>query len=204
MRQSLLGQVVTSAACSRCSGTGEMIPKPCVGCRGEGRRMEESTFTVEVPAGVEDGSTLRLADRGAAGQRGGPSGSLFVHLAVKPDQRFERQADNIHTTLTISVAQAALGTETDVETLDGPQHLTIGPGTQHGHIERIRSLGVPHLRGRGRGDFYVHVLVATPTDLSPEQDELLRQFAASRGEDVSAPGARGGEGVFSRLRSAFG
>ncbi len=204
VRQSLLGQVVTSAPCTRCSGTGEMIPNPCVGCRGEGRRMEENTFTVEVPAGVEDGSTLRLADRGAAGQRGGPSGSLFVHLTVQPDKRFERQGDNIHTTLTISIAQAALGTETDVETLDGPQHLTIGPGTQHGHIERIRSLGVPHLRGRGRGDFYVHVLVATPTDLSPEQDELLRQFAASRGEDVSAPGARGGEGVFSRLRSAFG
>ena len=204
VRQSLLGQVVTSAACSRCSGTGEMIPNPCVDCRGEGRRMEENTFTVEVPAGVEDGSTLRLADRGAAGQRGGPSGSLFVHLAVQPDQRFERQGDTIHTTLTISVAQAALGTETDVETLDGPQHLTIGPGTQHGHIERIRNLGVPHLRGRGRGDFYVHVLVATPTDLSPEQDELMRQFAASRGEQVSAPGAGGGEGVFSRLRSAFG
>jgi molecular chaperone DnaJ len=204
VRQSLLGQVVTSAACSRCSGTGEMIASPCVDCRGEGRRMEENTFTVEVPAGVEDGSTLRLADRGAAGQRGGPSGSLFVHLAVNPDPRFERQADNIHTTLTISVAQAALGTETDVETLDGPHHLTIGPGIQHGHIERIRSLGVPHLRGRGRGDFYVHVLVATPTDLSPEQDELLRQFAASRGEEVSAPGAGGGEGVFSRLRSAFG
>jgi molecular chaperone DnaJ len=204
VRQSLLGQVVTSAACSRCSGTGEMIPNPCLDCRGEGRRMEESTFTVEVPAGVEEGSTLRLADRGAAGQRGGPSGSLFVHLVINPDQRFERQADQLHTILTISVAQAALGTETDVETLDGPQHMTIGPGTQHGHIERIRGLGVPHLRGRGRGDFYVHVQVETPSDLTPEQDELLRQFAAARGEDVSAPGTGGGEGVFSRLRSAFG
>ncbi len=110
----------------------------------------------------------------------------------------------MHTTLTISIAQAALGTETDVETLDGPQHLTIGPGTQHGHIERIRNFGVPHLRGRGRGDLYVHFLVATPTDLSPEQDELLRQFAASRRETVSDPGTGGGEGVFSRLRSAFG
>ncbi len=204
VRQSLLGQVVTSVACSRCSGTGEMIPNPCADCRGEGRRMQENTFTVEVPAGVEEGSTLRLADRGAAGQRGGPSGSLFVHLAVNPDPRFERQGDNLHTTLTIGIAQAALGTETDVDTLDGPQHLTIGPGTQHGHVERIRNLGVPHLRGRGRGDFYVHVLVATPTDLTPEQDELLRQLAVSRGEEVSAPGAGGGEGVFSRLRSAFG
>ncbi len=204
VRQSLLGQVVTSVACSRCSGTGEMIPNPCPDCRGEGRRMEESTFTVEVPAGVEEGSTLRLADRGAAGQRGGPNGSLFVHLVVNPDQRFERQGDNLHTTLSISIAQAALGTEADVETLDGPQHLSLGRGTQHGHIERLRGLGVPHLRGRGRGDLYVHVLVATPTDLTPEQDELLRQFAAARGEEVAAPGSGGGDGVFSRLRSAFG
>jgi molecular chaperone DnaJ len=204
VRQSLLGQVVTSVACSRCAGMGETIPHPCPDCSGEGRRMVENTFTVEVPAGVEDGSTLRLAERGAAGQRGGPTGSLFVHLVVTPDPRFERQGDNLHTTLTISVAQAALGTEADIETLDGPQHMAIGPGTQHGHVERIRSFGVPHLRGRGRGDLFVHVLVATPTDLSPEQDELLRQFAASRGEQVSAPGAGGGEGVFSRLRSAFG
>jgi len=166
--------------------------------------MEESNFTVEVPAGVEDGSTLRLADRGAAGQRGGPSGSLFVHLSVARDPRFERQGDHLNTTLTISVAQAALGTEADVETLDGPQHLTIGPGTQHGHVERIKGLGVPHLRGRGRGDLFVHVFVATPTGLTPEQDQLLRQFAASRGEEVSPPGAGGGEGMFSRLRSAFG
>ena len=126
-----------------------MIPTPCPDCRGEGRRMEESTFTVEVPAGVEDGSTLRLADRGAAGQRGGPSGSLFVHLAVAPDERFERQGDNLHTTLTVGVAQAVLGTETEVETLDGNQKMTVSPGTQHGHVERIRGLGVPHLRGRG-------------------------------------------------------
>ena len=181
-----------------------MIPDPCVDCRGEGRRLEESTFTVEVPAGVEEGSTLRLAERGAAGQRGGPSGSLFVHLAVTADPRFERQGDNLHTTLTVGVAQAVLGTEADVESLDGPQRLTVAPGTQHGHVERIRSLGVPHLRGRGRGDLFVHVLVTTPTDLTPDQDQLLRQFAASRGEDVSPPGASGGDGVFSRLRSAFG
>ena len=181
-----------------------MIPHPCDDCRGEGRRIDDSTFTVEVPAGVEDGSTLRLADRGAAGQRGGTSGSLFVHLTVTPDERFERRGDNLHTTLTVGVAQAVLGTQADVESLDGPQRVTVSPGTQHGHVERLRGLGVPHLRGRGRGDFFVHVLVATPTNLTPEQDELLRRFAASRGESVSPPGSGGGEGVFSRLRSAFG
>jgi molecular chaperone DnaJ len=204
VRQSLLGQVVTSVACSRCAGTGEMIPHPCPDCRGEGRRMEESTLTVEVPAGVEHGSTLRLAERGAAGQRGAPRGSLFVHLAVRPDPRFERQGDHLSTALTVSLAQAALGVETEVESLDGPQRVVVAPGTQLGHVERIRGLGVPHLRGRGRGDLFVHVLIETPTKLTPEQDELLRQFAASRGEDVAAPGAGGGEGVFSRLRSAFG
>lgn len=204
VRQSLLGQVVTSVACARCAGTGDMIPHPCPDCRGEGRRMEENTFTVEVPAGVEHGSTLRLAGRGAAGQRGAPNGSLFVHLAVRPDPRFEREGDNLHTTLTVGLAQAVLGVETEIESLDGAQRLVVAPGTQHGHVERIRGLGVPHLRGRGRGDLLVHVLLATPTDLTPEQDELLRQYAALRGEDVAPPGGAGGEGVFSRLRSAFG
>jgi len=204
VRQSLLGQVVTSVACARCSGTGEMIPNPCPECRGEGRRMQENSLTVEVPAGVEDGSTLRLAGHGAAGQRGGPPGSLFVHLAVARDPRFERQGDHLTTTLTISAVQAALGTQAEIETLDGPQPLTVAPGTQHGHVERIKGLGVPHLRGRGRGDLFVHVLVITPTNLTPEQEQLLRQFAESRGDAVSPPGTGGHDGVFSRLRSAFG
>jgi molecular chaperone DnaJ len=203
VRQSLLGQVVTSVACSRCSGLGETIPHPCVDCSGEGRRMVENTFTVEVPAGVENGSTLRLAERGAAGQRGGATGSLFVHLAVAGDPRFEREGDNLHTTLTIGIAQAALGTETEVETLDGVHPMVINPGTQPGFIERVRGLGVPHLRGRGRGDLFVHVIVATPSRLTAAEDELLRQYAAAHGESVSPPGG-GGDGVFSRIRSAFG
>ena len=204
VRQSLLGQVVTSAACPRCSGTGEIIPNPCPDCGGEGRRMEEQTFTVEVPAGVDNGSTLRLADRGAAGQRGGPTGSLFVHLVVTPDPRFEREGDNLHTTLTIGMAQAALGTEVEVETLEGTQAVVVRPGTQNGFVERIRGEGVPHLRGRGRGDLYVHVVVETPSALDAAQEDLLRQFAAARGEQVTPHGGGGGDGVFSRLRSACG
>jgi molecular chaperone DnaJ len=204
VRQSLLGQVVTSVACSRCSGLGETIPHPCAECGGEGRRMEESTFTVEVPAGVDNGSTLRLAQRGAAGQRGAPTGSLFVHLMVTPDDRFERDGDNLHTTLTIGLAQAALGTEVEVDTLEGTHPVTVRAGTQHGFVERIRSEGVPHLRGRGRGDLFVHVLVETPSALTDAEEALLRQFAAARGENVSPPGGGGGDGVFSRLRSAFG
>ncbi|HEX3793477.1 MAG TPA: J domain-containing protein [Acidimicrobiales bacterium] len=203
VRQSLLGQVVTAVACSRCGGMGETIPVPCTDCGGEGRRMEERTFTVEVPAGVENGSTLRLADRGAAGQRGGPTGSLFVHLVVTPDPRFERQGDNLHTTFTVGVAQAALGTEVEVTTLEDVHPMVVRPGTQHGYIEKIKGLGVPHLRGRGRGDLFVHVLVETPTGLSDAEADLLRQFAAARGEHIAPPDG-GGDGVFSRLRSAFG
>ncbi len=204
IRQSLLGQVVTSVSCARCSGTGDMIPHPCPECRGEGRSVRESTLTVEVPAGVDDGSTLRLADRGGAGQRGGPSGSLFVHLSVTPDPRFERQGDNLHTSVAVGLAQAALGTEAKVESLDGPQQVTLAAGTQHGHVERLRGLGVPHLRGRGRGDLFVHVVVQIPTTVSAEEEVVLRHYAALRGEQVTPPGGGGGEGVFSRLRSAFG
>jgi molecular chaperone DnaJ len=152
---------------------------------------------------VEDGTTLRLADHGAAGQRGAPSGSLFVHLAVTPDPRFERSGDDLHTTMTIGLAQAALGTECAVETLEGTQTVAVAPGTPYGHVHKIKGEGVPHLRGRGRGDLFVHTLIDTPSELSEEEDTLLRQFAAARGEEVSPPGSGGGEGVFSRLRSAF-
>ena len=202
IRQSLLGQVVTAVACGRCQGLGQTIPDPCTDCRGEGRRMEDRSFVVEVPAGVEDGSTLRLADRGPAGARGGPNGSLFVHLSVAADERFERSGDDLHATVHIGVAQAALGAQLEVDTLEDRRQLSLTAGVQSGHVIRLRGLGVVHLRGRGRGDLFVHVVVDTPTDLDPKQEELLRQLAAERGEDVDPPG--GHDGVFSRIRSAFG
>ena len=202
IRQSLLGQVVTAVACGRCQGLGQTIPDPCPECRGEGRRMEDRTFVVEVPAGVEHGSTLRLADRGPAGPRGGANGSLFVHLTVEPDARFERSGDDLHATLHVGVSQASLGTQLEVDTLDEPRSVTVAPGTQSGQVVRLKGLGISHLRGRGRGDLYVHVVVDTPTDLDPRQEELLRQLAAERGEEVDPPGSH--EGVLSRIRSAFG
>ncbi len=199
VRQSLLGQVVTSSVCPSCQGMGEIIQSPCPDCRGEGRRTEEQRLVVDVPAGVEHGSTLRLAGRGPAGVRGGPNGSLYVHLAVAGDERFERVGDDLHATVVVAVTQAALGAEVDVPTLEEPYRMSIEPGTQGGHTTRLRGRGVPHLRGRGRGDLYVHVEVATPTGLTARQEELLRQLAAERNEPVSPPS----EGVFSRLRSAF-
>lgn len=199
VRQSLLGQVVTATPCGRCQGMGEVVTDPCLGCRGEGRRMEDRELTVTVPAGVDEGSTLRLADRGPAGPRGGPNGSLFVHLSVIADARFERSGDDLHTTLHVGMAQAALGTAVRVETLDEPREVTVAPGTQSGTVVRLRGLGVSHLRGRGRGDLYVHLAVDTPTELSPRQRELLASLAAERGEEV-----HGHDGVLSRIRSALG
>ena len=201
IRQSLLGQVVTSVACARCQGLGETIPNPCPDCRGEGRRIEDRTFVVEVPAGVEDGSTLRLADRGPAGPRGGPNGSLFVHLSVTADERFDRVADDLHTTVHVSMAQAALGTHVEVATLEEAREVAVDPGTQSGHVVRLKGAGVPHLRGRGRGDLFVHLVVDTPAGLTARQEELLRQLAAERGEELRSGGH---DGVFQRLRSAFG
>lgn len=199
IRQSLLGQVVTAGVCPRCQGLGEMIPTPCTECRGEGRRMEDQHLVVDVPAGVEHGSTLRLAGRGPAGPRRGSNGSLFVHLAVLPDERFQRDGDDLHSTLEVAMTQAALGFDAKVETLEEPREVHVAPGTQSGEVHRIKGAGVPHLRGRGRGDLYIHIAVETPTDLDGRQEQLLRDLAQERGEQLD----EGRERVFSRLRSAF-
>jgi molecular chaperone DnaJ len=200
VRQSILGQVVTAVPCRRCSGSGEVISSPCSDCRGEGRVSEARTFTVDVPAGVDHASTLRLSGRGPAGPRGGPPGDLYVHLAVRPDDVFVRSGDDVQADLHVSMAQAALGATPEFETLDGTETLAVSPGTQTGHLIRLRGRGVPHVRGRGRGDLVLQVVVDTPTELSKAQEDLLRQFAAESGEDVGPPD----EGLMSRLRSAFG
>ncbi len=200
VRQSILGQVVTAVPCPRCQGSGETVATPCPDCRGEGRRMEQRTFSVEVPAGVDHGSTLRLSGRGPAGPRGGAPGDLYVHLAVEPDERFVRQGSDLSAELHITMTQAALGASVTFETLDGEEQIAIAPGTQTGHVLRLRGRGVPHVRGRGRGDLLVTVVVDTPTGITKSQEELLRRLAAERGEPV----AGAGDGLMSRLRSAFG
>jgi molecular chaperone DnaJ len=200
VRQSILGQVVTAAPCRRCQGLGEAISSPCPDCAGDGRRVESRTYAVDVPAGVDHGSTLRLTGRGPAGPRGGPPGDLYVHLSVKAHARFVRDGNDVHGDLHVSMAQAALGSTVSFETLDGDESLPVGAGTQGGHLIRLRGRGVPHVRGRGRGDLYVHVVVDTPTELTKSQEELLRQLAAERSEDISPPD----EGLMARIRSVLG
>ena len=200
VRNSILGQVVTAMPCQRCQGTGEAVTTPCTDCGGDGRRVVERTLTVEVPAGVDNGSTLRLGGHGPAGYRGGPNGALFVHLSVNEDDVFERDGTDLHADLAVAMTQASLGATVGFETLDDQRDVTIAPGTQSGQVIRMKGLGVPHLRGRGRGDLYVHVVVETPTDLDAAQRELLEHLATERGEALDPPGH---DKLFSKIRSAL-
>lgn len=199
MRQSFLGQMVTTSVCPRCAGAGRVIPNPCPSCRGDGRIIEERTYTIDIPAGVDTGSTLRLGGRGAAGPRGGASGDLYVHIRVKAHERFTREGTDLHCDLPVTFAQAALGAEVELVTLDGAEQVELPRGTQPGRQIRLRGQGVPHLERRHRGDLIARVVVEVPTDLTPDQEDLLRQYAEQRGDEVAAADA----GFLSRIRSAF-
>jgi molecular chaperone DnaJ len=199
VRQSILGQMVTSSPCGRCGGTGQEIQSACVDCRGEGRRTQERDYTVDVPAGVDDGNTLRLTGRGHAGPRGIPAGDLFVHLRVRRHPVFDRDGLNLVADVHVPMSRATLGTTMDFETLDGVEEIAVPHGTQTGRLFQFRGRGVPRVDGRGgRGDLILRVIVDTPTDLTREQEDLLRQFASERGENVAAP--RGG--LLGRFRAA--
>ena len=199
VRQSLLGQMVTTSPCSRCGGLGQVIVTPCPTCRGEGRITAEHTYQVDVPAGVDSGSTLRLTGRGAAGPRGGASGDLYVHLRVQPHERYLRDGDDLVTVIAVSIAQAALGTTVKLPTLDGDEEIAVPAGAQPGKEFVLRQRGVPRLQGRGRGDLRVELVVEVPTKLSDQEAELLRQLAELRGETVGSED----KGLFSRIKSAF-
>jgi molecular chaperone DnaJ len=200
VRQSILGQMVTAGRCGRCGGFGKIIERPCADCGGEGRRLTDRSYTVDIPPGVDTGSTLRLAGRGAAGLRGGGYGDLYVHVKVRPHPRFERDGDDLRSVVRIPFTQAALGAILPFPTLDGDEEMAIPKGTQSGRIFRLRGRGAPRLGGRGRGDLLVQVVVDVPTELTAEEEALVRQWAAVRGDEVAPPE---GKGFFSRVRSAF-
>jgi molecular chaperone DnaJ len=198
VRQSMLGQMVTSSACQRCGGLGQVVVTPCNACHGDGRTITDHTFKVDVPAGVDQGSTLRLTGRGAVGPRGGSAGDLYVHLRVAAHERFVRDGDDLVTTIPVSFAQAALGAKFVLPTLDGDEEVSVAPGTPAGREFVFRQRGVPRLHGRGRGDLRVRVDLQVPTKLSDAEAELLRKFAELRGEELHVE-----QGLLSRLKSAF-
>ncbi|MEX2658894.1 MAG: molecular chaperone DnaJ [Acidimicrobiales bacterium] len=199
VRQSILGQMVTAGPCPRCGGLGKTVSDPCPDCRGEGRRTGERSYSVDIPAGIDEGNTLRLSGRGAAGPLGGPNGDLYVHVRVRPHDRFTRDGLDLVHELHLPVTQAALGVHIAFETLDGVEDLVVPAGTQTGRVFRLRGRGVPRVDGRARGDVLVEVVVDTPTPLNRDEEELLRQLASLRGEDVAPADA----GLLSRIRSAF-
>jgi molecular chaperone DnaJ len=197
VRQTPLGQFVTQTTCGKCQGEGQIVQTPCHVCRGRGRIEQDKTLTVKVPAGVDDGSRIRLSGSGEAGLRGGPEGDLYVYLSVRKHERFRRDGLDVIIDVPIAFPTAALGGDITVPALDGSIDLTIAPGTQTGSLYRVRGRGMPAVRGGVRGDQLVNVHVAVPTKLSKREKEILEEFAAA-GNDPDAD-----RSFFDRVKEAF-
>jgi molecular chaperone DnaJ len=202
VQRTFLGQVVSARACPACQGFGTMITHPCPKCAGEGRVRTRRNLTVKVPAGVEDGMRIRLAQQGEVGPGGGPAGDLYVEIHERPHDIFTRKGDDLHCRVTVPMTAAALGTRMTIKTLDTEETVDVKAGTQPGSSLRIRGKGVPHLRGSGRGDLHVHLDVRTPTKLDPQEERLLRDFARMRGEEIAELSKQQG-GFLSFIRDAF-
>jgi len=167
-----------SRTCSTCGGLGQVITDPCTGCRGQGAVVRERTISVKVPAGVEDGTRIRYNGQGEAGVHGGPAGDLYIVLHVKEHKFFEREGKDLFCTVPVSYAQAALGADIMIPTLEGDHKLHIPEGTQTGTQVKLRGKGVPVLNGHGKGDIFVEIKVQTPSKLSKRQRELLQELEA--------------------------
>jgi molecular chaperone DnaJ len=184
VRQTPLGQFVTQTTCTKCGGDGQTIPSPCHTCRGRGRAETQKSLTVKIPAGVDDGSRIRITGSGEAGIRGGPDGDLYVYLSVTRHERFRREGLDIAVDVPVSFPQAALGGEISVPSLEGDLPLQIAAGTQTGSMYRMRGRGMPSVRGTARGDQLITVHVTVPTKLSKRERELLEAFAHEGGDLV--------------------
>lgn len=167
-----------STSCARCQGTGKVLVSPCPECQGQGRIRRKKMVQVRVPAGVDSGTRLRLRGEGESGYRGGMPGDLYVKIEVLQHPHLERDGDNLYCKISISFLQAILGDTVDVPTLEGGKPVQIAPGTQPGAVIRFPGEGVPKLRGFGRGDLFVEVEVKIPRQLTPRQEEILREFMA--------------------------
>ena len=194
------GFFTVERTCHTCHGAGQVIDKPCRACAGQGRVRRDKTLKVAIPAGVEDGTRIRLTGEGEAGTRGGPAGDLYVFLSVRRHQLFEREGADIHCRVPISMVQAALGGSIEVPTLDGKMaRINIPAGAQGGHQFRLRSKGMPVVRSTQRGDMYIEINVETPTNLTAKQKELLKEF--EKAGSKTSPEA---EGFFTKVKEMFG
>jgi len=193
------GFFTVERTCHTCHGAGQVIDKPCKTCAGQGRVRREKTLKVNIPAGVEDGTRIRLTGEGEAGTRGGPAGDLYVFLSVRRHQMFEREGADVHCRVPISMVQATLGGNIEVPTLDGKAaRINIPAGAQSGHQFRLRAKGMPIVRSTQRGDMYIEINVETPTNLTAKQKELLKEFEKA---GKTSPEA---DGFFSKVKEMFG
>jgi len=184
VRQTILGSMVQVSTCPVCNGAGETIATPCHACQGRGQERRTRKKIVAIPAGVDTGTQIRLAGEGQPGVNGGPNGNLYIAIQVKAHKYFRRRETDVLLDLDINIAQAALGAEVEIPTVDGPAKLKIPAGTQPGKVLRLRGKGVPHLRGNGRGDQLVIVNVEIPARLNNDQRKLFEQLAKSLGSEV--------------------
>jgi molecular chaperone DnaJ len=194
--------MVTVTTCDQCRGEGTVIAIPCKECRGEGRVRQNRSLKVKIPAGVDGASQMRITGEGESGPRGGPHGNLYVVIDVQPHAYFVREGNDILLELPLNVAQATLGADLEVPTVDGSERLRLPPGTQSGATFRLPKKGVPFLRGNGRGDQIVVTRVVVPSRLNDQQRRLFQELADSL--EPEQIGGQPDEGFFGRLRSALG
>lgn len=200
-QQTIFGTQIRITTCPRCHGEGRVIGSPCTKCGGHGRVRKTVEKKVDIPAGVDTGMRVRLAGEGDAGLRGGPHGDLYIVIHVRKHKIFERKGNDLWCEVPISFVLAALGGSIDVPTIDGSEELGVSPGTQSREVYVMRGKGMPDPSGRGHGDLNVVLKVETPTKLTDEQKTLLKEFAASRGEEIKEVQ---GKGFFERVKDAFG
>jgi molecular chaperone DnaJ len=201
VQRSFFGQFINVATCPQCRGEGSVIAHPCRDCRGSGRQRRSRRLRIQVPPGVDEGTQMRVSGEGDAGPNGGPTGNLYVVVRLRPHPLFQREGYDLVYQLDLNLAQAALGCEVQVPTLEGePCTLRVPPGTQHGQEFTLKGRGVPHLAGGGRGDLRVRIRLTVPRELTPQQRQLLEALAASFGTPVSSDGDRG---LLGRLRDAL-
>jgi len=183
-RQTILGSMVQVTTCPACNGQGETISTPCHTCKGRGLERRNRKKVISVPAGVDSGTQIRLAGEGQPGVNGGPNGNLFIAIKVKAHKYFRRREYDVLLDLNVNIAQATLGADVEIPTVDGPTMLKIPDGTQPGKILRLRGKGIPRLRGNGRGDQLVVINVEVPVNVDNDQRQLFEQLAESLGSEV--------------------
>jgi molecular chaperone DnaJ len=200
VQQSVFGQFVNVVMCDACGGDGQIVASPCTKCHGQGRERTTKKVEVKIPAGVDRGQQIRLTGEGEIGPKGGPPGDLYILLDVEEHAYFKRDGYDIYYELPLNVAQAALGTDVTIPTLDGTTEIHVPPGTQHGKTFTFRGRGVPHLRSSQRGSMHVVTHVTVPSKLTGRQRELFEELASEFGEDHHDED----KGFFGKVKEAFG